>query len=97
MQRRLSEVERAESLGRLVSGVAHELNNPLTAILNFTEELTATAEDERQRLALSVIRAQAHRSRTIVRDLLTYVKAETPRPLSVHLAGTILKIGRAHV
>ena len=90
LQRRLSEVERAESLGRLVSGVAHELNNPLTAILNFTEELTATAEDERQRLALSVIRAQAHRSRTIVRDLLTYVKAETPRPLSVHLAGTIL-------
>ena len=59
LQRRLSEVERAESLGRLVSGVAHELNNPLTAILNFTEELTATAEDERQRLALSVIRARS--------------------------------------
>ena len=90
LQRRLSEAERAESLGRLVSGVAHELNNPLTAIMNFTDELTALADGERERVALAVIRAQAQRSRTIVRDLLTYVREGAPRPFSLQLAGAML-------
>ena len=92
LQRRLAESERAESLGRLVSGVAHELNNPLTAILNFTDDLTELAGDDRQRLALDVIRAQAHRSRMIVRDLLTFVREGTLRPLSVHVADSILPL-----
>lgn len=90
LQRRLSEAERAESLGRLVSGVAHELNNPLTAIMNFTDELTALATDDRERLALAVIRAQAQRSRTIVRDLLTFVRQGAPRPFSLNRAGEML-------
>ena len=41
LRKRIGDTERIESLGKLVSGVAHELNNPLAAILNFTEDLLA--------------------------------------------------------
>jgi len=70
----LRQSEKLAALGQLVSGVAHELNNPLAAILHFAEELLddeRTAEDLE---ALSVIRDQARRSRAIVRDLLSFVR-----------------------
>ncbi|MGH7656471.1 MAG: hybrid sensor histidine kinase/response regulator [Gemmatimonadaceae bacterium] len=89
LRSRLADAERIESLGKLVSGVAHELNNPLAAILNFTEDLLADQRAGDERMALEVIQAQALRSRTIVRDLLTFVrkgdrrlrKPETPGPI----------------
>lgn len=89
LRRRVADAERVESLGNLVSGVAHELNNPLAAILNFTEDLLADPHTGDERMALEVIQAQALRSRTIVRDLLTFVrkgerrvkKPETPGPI----------------
>lgn len=90
LQRRIADVERMESLGKLVSGVAHELNNPLAAILNFAEDLLADARTPEDRLALEVIQAQALRSRTIVRDLLTYGRRDAARPLVVMAPEPIL-------
>ena len=88
---RIAESERAESLGKLVSGVAHELNNPLAAVLNFTEDLLDTETDPERRAALEVVRAQALRSRTIVRDLLTFARRGGHRPLSPQAPGPIIE------
>ncbi|MEP6493193.1 MAG: PAS domain S-box protein [bacterium] len=70
----LRQSEKLAALGQLVSGVAHELNNPLAAILHFAEDLLDDERSAADLEALSVIRDQARRSRTIVRDLLSFVR-----------------------
>ena len=89
LRTRLADTERIESLGKLVSGVAHELNNPLAAILNFTEDLLVDPRSGDERVALEVIQAQALRSRTIVRDLLTFVRQGERRPRKPETPGAI--------
>jgi PAS domain S-box-containing protein len=91
LRRRVADSDRVESLGKLVSGVAHELNNPLAAILNFTEDLLSETHSPEARLALEVIQSQALRSRTIVRDLLTYARRDIARPKQPSQPGPILR------
>ena len=54
--------------------MAHELNNPLSAILLFAEDLLAHERRAEERESLSIIAQQARRSRSIVRDLLSFAR-----------------------
>lgn len=80
LQHELAQGQRMQAVGRLVSGVAHELNNPLTAIIAFTEQLKDEEQDLERQQMLAMVHQQALRSRDIVRDLLAVVRKREGRP-----------------
>lgn len=77
LQRVLERDERLRALGTLVSGVAHELNNPLTVILGYAELLVRRGDEARH---AKVIGEQAERCRGIVRNL-SALAGQTVHPL----------------
>ncbi|MGH7735283.1 MAG: histidine kinase dimerization/phospho-acceptor domain-containing protein, partial [Gemmatimonadales bacterium] len=76
-----------------MSGVAHELNNPLTAILHLTDEVAAIENlvDEDRELLL-VVHQQAQRARAIVRDLLAAVRGRDVRRERVPVKPLVLGV-----
>ena len=86
LEERLRRSERLSSIGTLVSGVAHELNNPLTAILGFSEGLVEMEDlDEHVRSDLDVIAAQSRRAVEIVRGLLRFTGVKTSSKVSLDI------------
>jgi len=74
LQRQLAQAEKLAAIGKMLSGVAHELNNPLTTIIGFSELLQDASVPEPVRADLQRIYRQARRSSRIVQSLLTFAR-----------------------
>lgn len=79
LQHELVSAERLAAVGKLAAGVAHELNNPLTGILTFAEDLMEeAAEDDPLKSDYEMIVNETLRCRRIVQDLLDYSRRKAP-------------------
>ena len=94
MRSRLAEAERLASVGELAAGVAHEIRNPLTAIVNATtlleREETLTADD--RAATTGAVRKEARRLNGILSDFLRFARPGEPKRVDGHLADVVTHV-----
>jgi two-component system NtrC family sensor kinase len=82
----ITQSEKLSSLGRMIAGVAHELNNPLTSVIGYSQLLRTMPPGEKFIARLDTIGKEAERCRRIVQNLLRFARIHTPerRPFSLN-------------
>jgi len=74
-QMQIGQSEKLASIGRLAAGIAHEINNPITSVLNFTHLLKQKkSNDEEDLKDLDIIIQETNRIRKIVRELVDFAR-----------------------
>ncbi|OGR79109.1 MAG: hypothetical protein A2X32_11350 [Elusimicrobia bacterium GWC2_64_44] len=103
LELQLFQAEKLNSLGKTVSGVAHELNNPLTGIMGYCQLLLrdeAIQENSRHREDISTIFREAERCQKLVRGLTTFARKHKPEKTHLGINGLLqdtLKLQDSHL
>lgn len=85
IQSRMLQTEKMAAVGQLVSGIAHELNNPLTAIMGYAQLLLGHGLAPAQLSDAKKVFQEAERARRIVKNLLYFARESTPERTGVDI------------
>ena len=96
LEQQVMQSEKLAAMGQMIAGVAHELNNPLTAILAVSDMLREHSEDAGHRRQLELMHQQARRAADIVQDLLSFARPPAPRKGRVQLAEVLRRALHLH-
>jgi PAS domain S-box-containing protein len=92
IEQQLVQKEKFASMGQMMVGAAHELNNPLTAILGVSDLLRERATDETMRRQVDLVLKQARRAAMIVQNLLAFSRPVTLGRSKLDLAEVIREV-----
>ena len=92
LRRQVVHLEKMAAIGRLVSGVAHELNNPLAGILGYAQLVSRCELDPTARRMVEVILSQAERAGKIVQNFLSLAAKTEPKRIAFDLNDTIRNV-----
>jgi len=106
-QEQLLQSEKMSAVGQLIAGVAHELNNPLTAILGYAQLLESESLNSRAQDYIGKLFKQAQRTHRVVQNLLSFARQRKPQREDVDIRKVLdetlalrdydLKINNIHV
>ncbi|MGA2745586.1 MAG: PAS domain S-box protein [Candidatus Sulfotelmatobacter sp.] len=96
LEQQVVQSERLAAMGAMIGGVAHELNNPLTAIMGVSELLQDTETNEGARKQLAILQQQARRAAEIVQNLTYFSRPPAPGKSRINLAEVVERTLNLH-
>jgi len=91
-QAKLIQTEKLSAMSELISGIAHELNNPLTGVIGYAQLLLETTRDPESRRGLEKVGREAIRCKKIVQNLLGFSRHHKPQQEIVDVNAIVLNV-----